>query len=114
VTAVVLVVPPGVLAFLLLRPEHDHTVETLGVCWLVFAAVSLRAPDLIMESVERLGARGLHSATSGETPIMALAALGMFSAAAWRFFAEYRVSALPARATLAAGMVFLGEAQLAM
>jgi hypothetical protein len=87
---------------------------SFGVCWLLFAAISLRAPDVIMETVERLGGHGLYSATSGETPVMALAALGMFAAAAWRFFVEYRLSVLPAQATLAAGMVFLGEAQLAM
>lgn len=38
----------------------------------------------------------------------------MFGIAAWRYLTEYRVSALPAQGTLAAGMVFLGEAQLAM
>lgn len=89
-------------------------LTALGVGWLLFAAVSLRAPDLIMEGVERLGVHGVYSAASGETPVMALAALGMFAAAAWRFFAEYRLSALPAQATLAAGMVFLGGSQAGM
>jgi HD-GYP domain-containing protein (c-di-GMP phosphodiesterase class II) len=38
----------------------------------------------------------------------------MFAVAGWRYFSEFRLSALPAHGTLAAGMLLLAEAQLAM
>jgi hypothetical protein len=89
-------------------------LAALALLWLAFLAVSLRAPDLVMRLVARVGSVPLQSAAAGETPVMALAAVGMFILAAWRYFSEWRVSAVPAHATLAAGMVLLGEAQVAM
>jgi HD-GYP domain-containing protein (c-di-GMP phosphodiesterase class II) len=89
-------------------------LTVLGLVWIVFLLVSLRAPDLLMRLVARVGSVPLRAAAAGETPVMALAALALYGLAAGRYFAEWRLSAVPAQATLAAGMVFLGEAQLAM
>ena len=91
-----------------------RALAVLGLGWVAFAMTSLRAPDLIMRSMERMEYAPMYSAAAGQTPVMAIVALSMFGIAAWRYLSEYRVSALPAQGTLAAGMVLLGEAQLAM
>ncbi len=95
-----------------LRWRRVLTLLALG--WLVFAVTSLRAPAVIMGALEQMEYGGLHSTATGDTPVMALVALGLFGLTAWRYLTEYRVTALPAQGTLAAGMVLLGEAQLAM
>jgi hypothetical protein len=82
-----------------------HVLGALGLAWVAFLLMSLRGPDVVMR---------LPSAAAGETPVMAVAAVAMFGLAAWRYFSEWRASAAPAPATLAAGMTVLGGTQLAI
>jgi len=55
----------------------------------------------------------LGSASTG-APVMALLALAMFIVAGGRYLNEYRVSANPGHAALAAAMVYFAEAQVAL